>query len=758
MSFFKNWWLVGLLLCAFLLSSCSGALLLMAARQIHAASDKASAVSATAAPAVTHITVDGSGEDWSGRAWLQADPAGDAEEGFLDLTRASAFVNRDALYLLIETAQPQGALVQFDLEFQAGPRRLLISWAPGQPEGFVADVTGEYRPVGPASASTFALGASLEGRVALSDLGNHETAVLAQVRVMVGECCNYPAWRSADTWDADATPVVDEIDPLRLTSSEPRYALARRFQLPQDYIAERLFAPPAPDLTGIAASADGTLFLQHGGLSAGISILDLTSGKVTRILDLPPAGAGYSSIFGGPASSAFVPVGEALWHVQSDGTIEVWGRQTDGLAEAITEDGRMLGVSHDRTRILELLPGGSSIELASGFKNIYDVVVDAEDVLYVSDAETGNITRLDPDGKQRVLASDVLYRDPMDLAISLDGRLFLNSVVTGFVEINLENGAFTHLVSAHSPCSPHPADFAFAGMDRVIFIDPTWSVVTWADLDKRTNGMLASNQGANTWAATIGPDDRLVVGAWGCGDDPAQIVRISDDGTREVVAQGAWCAVDDIAFDAEGGLYFATHIFERGSPVYYLPPGSEQTIKVPGVEGLSSLTAVGQGSRILGSPGGSDHPQRSSIVEINAQGLVAKHTVMLPKATFDFVIDAARDGALYAYASELERQKTGPLVERWLLRLDLEKGTSDIVYQYDRQGCCVMGNLGVDPAGTIWWLVDPENILFRITPGGKATLFAQNLPIDSAAVAVDSQGDVYITSPSGIYRLYREEY
>ena len=60
------------------------------------------------------------------------------------------------------------------------------------------------------------------------------------------------------------------------------------------------------------------------------------------------------------------------------------------------------------------------------------------------------------------------------------------------------------------------------------------------------------------------------------------------------------------------------------------------------------------------------------------------------------------------------------------------------------------------PQGNLWWVVDPEFHIYRVIPGGETTLFAQNLPIDPAAVMADSQGDVYFTSPSGIYRIFRE--
>jgi hypothetical protein len=73
----------------------------------------------------------------------------------------------------------------------------------------------------------------------------------------------------------------------------------------------------------------------------------------------------------------------------------------------------------------------------------------------------------------------------------------------------------------------------------------------------------------------------------------------------------------------------------------------------------------------------------------------------------------------------------------------------------DRQGCCVMGNLSLDSGGIVWWAVNPEMHIYRVTPDGQVSLFAQNLPVDPAGLAVDRQGDLYFTSASGIYRIYR---
>ena len=54
---------------------------------------------------------------------------------------------------------------------------------------------------------------------------------------------------------------------------------------------------------------------------------------------------------------------------------------------------------------------------------------------------------------------------------------------------------------------------------------------------------------------------------------------------------------------------------------------------------------------------------------------------------------------------------------------------------FDRQGCCVMGNMCVDAQGTLYWLINPEFRIYQVEPDGTMKLFAQDLPIDPGAVA-----------------------
>ena len=167
----------------------------------------------TSAPLITtsRIQIDGLMGDWADQKVLESDPVGDGEADYLDLTAGYAYLTEEALYFVIDTDNPEMPLANFDIQLQADDRLLQISWAPGNSTGLIGDITSGWKELGETQKSEFAFGPALEARIDLRDLGSPIEINLRDVNIMVGECCEYPAWRAADTWHTDKdTPTLDD--------------------------------------------------------------------------------------------------------------------------------------------------------------------------------------------------------------------------------------------------------------------------------------------------------------------------------------------------------------------------------------------------------------------------------------------------------------------------------------------------------------------------------------------------------------------
>lgn len=156
------------------------------------------------------IKVDGSAADWIGRKIVGADPARDAEKGYLDLTNGYAFYDKKALYFIIENVDPKAPYVQFDILFSAGGRKYVCSVTRGSSIGDIGDITSDYQAIGQTKFSRFAFGPAFEGRIDLRDQGSPENIQLESIGALIGECCGGPTWRQADNWEIKGTTPSEE--------------------------------------------------------------------------------------------------------------------------------------------------------------------------------------------------------------------------------------------------------------------------------------------------------------------------------------------------------------------------------------------------------------------------------------------------------------------------------------------------------------------------------------------------------------------
>ncbi|MGB8251609.1 MAG: hypothetical protein WCF08_00205 [Anaerolineaceae bacterium] len=555
------------------------------------------------------------------------------------------------------------------------------------------------------------------------------------------------------TREPSETPEPADEPDIETRSAISPPELAAAYMLPATYLAERLVAPAAADVRAIAQSQNGKVYLQRGGNFGGISLLDVGSGDVTEIL--PTTGLEIGRIFNGPGESVLMKVGNELWRLNPDGTHELWSQSVVGNPLFFAASGEIYAASDDRTAVLRQSPGVSSVEVTGGFEEINDLVVTAERVLFVVDGATGDVVRVDPSGSRLLLDAGIPDGEVVDISLDGSGNLYRNSAATGFAKIDPQGGQPQRFDTLYSPCTSRPGDFVITENGMVIFIDSTTSQVVWGDLATGQNGVMVSNEGLNSGVVDIGPDGALYMGISTCGGAmPSQIVRVGSDGSRQVAYDGISGRITALAYDLRGGVYLATASATSGNRLMYYPAPADQPYLIDTSTDYEvvSLDVDPNSGNVFATLSTSQR-----IYEYDWQGLVKKYYAILPREPQEYDLAIAGDGQLFAYMSEKGRYLTGPVVDRYLLKLITVEAKVELIRSFQFKGCCPTGSLVAEPGGTLWLLVMPEGQLWRYPPEGEPELFARNLPSGTSGLAVNLYGDIFLTTPGGIYRFYRSE-
>ena len=525
---------------------------------------------------ITNIVIDGQPDDWSGREFPVSDPPTDGTSGYLEIVAGTIFLNRDAVYFMLEFADPTASFVLFDINIQVDGKPLQIGWQPGQMKVLKVDwSSGEGKRLGWTENTTYAFESVLEGRIDLDDLGNPGT--ISGFSVMVMAEIEGKGWSPADIFIVDEISSVFEKDTLRMSSSEDKYYYARFWNLPEGYVAENLFQSQVPNNSYIARSEDGTIYAQSWGDKPEVILIDPVLGKATSILSLP-AYIGLGRILGGPGNSAFINVESQVWQIFPDGSHETIGSLGFAFIRDYTPDGRFLAIAHNGSELIEWKPDGTTQTIASGFQGLDDVVTRKDGTIFVYEYLLGNTTRLNPDGSRKILVANKVRGEHFSLALDFNENLYGNYGTGDVTRIDAETGQQTPLPFVSSPCAFNLGGFVITDEGKVIM---TGDQLVWADLNTGGNGILIPNP-ASTFAAEIGPDDALYIGTPGCGDQfPAQVIRIEDDGTRSVYLDGLRDTIDSIAFGQDGALYIATRD-TTGNHLFYLGQPGDTLIEIPG--------------------------------------------------------------------------------------------------------------------------------------------------------------------------------
>lgn len=382
----------------------------------------------------TRIAVDGAKDDWSGRPMLRDDRAGDAEDGYIDFTTGYAFVNRDALYLLIDVVDPQAPVQQFDVFLRADGRRYLVSWVPGSSDIGHADITAGFEYLGPAGHSSFAFGPALEARIDLRDLRSAERAQVDRVMAMVGECCDAPAWRAADIWaPVRSTPVVDEQDaPVEARTARPGHVTMTDPQLKAEYAYRSFLQLPQY----VAWGPDGKLYIAD---QLGRHVVRMAPDGTMDDLGTWRDPSMWTSL--GPSDVGFDSQGQLY---VSDWS-RIYALDPDGVAHALPHISAVDGFTFGPDDVLfftsmdpesgghvsKRMPDGTVEVVATGIPNAEDLVFGLDGTLYVSQHGTASVVRVDvATGEVHPFARIEESNPQLYLAIDPDGDIWVRGINT----------------------------------------------------------------------------------------------------------------------------------------------------------------------------------------------------------------------------------------------------------------------------------------------------------------------------------------
>lgn len=524
--------------------------------------------------------------------------------------------------------------------------------------------------------------------------------------------------------------------------------------LPDGYIQQLIHDSGAAG--PLVSSEDGTVFMHYvtGAGTARVARIDTSTGSLTTVYEVPPWSKA-EWLVGGPGGSFFLVVDGALLHITADGTAATWSPGPLAGAPLAYNDGQMVGISGDGKAVIELHPDGSAKTLLSGLNAVYDLVVATNGTIYISDFPAKKLIELLPGGSSRVVTT--IAPDNTDLALDAGNNLYLNNAAVGFNRVDVTTGALTPVFAPAAPCRAiaSPAVVAFDADGRALFFSWVDHAVTWADPDTGEGGRVIEPTWSNTTAADVGPDGALYVGVSGCGTTtPATVRSVTTDGSSSVRASGSIGSVYGLAVTGSGGVFVAAGT-ETYTGLYYAASGDPTLRLVPdvGAVDIGALASFPSGEEVLAVMGiGSGDV---ILGRFTNHGPAGQYTVSVPEPVAEFTIDIAPDGTVYAQASEAAHYFTGPKVQRWLLELDLEAGTHEVVFQHDREGCCPFDSFGVDYAGDLWWVLNPDFVLYQVDSDGTDTLFATDTPVDAGYANRTADGDIFLNAPEGTFRVWQ---
>jgi len=658
----------------------------------------------------TQITIDGRGEDWVGRSVLYVDPAGDAETGFLDLTTGYAFVNQDALYLLIDTVNPRAPFVQLAIFIKADHKSLYLQWNPGQALGDLADMTTGFEYIGPVNRSSFALGPALEVRIDLRDLGSPERVNLNRITVMVGECCEQPAWHEADVWQPTRPiPVVDEIDaPLSLRTERPGHVIMAAGDVKADYLYRGFIQIPGK----IAWGPDGHLYVAD---QLGHHVVRLSPNGTMSDLGTWRNPSMWND--DGPRGIAFDSKGNlyvnnhagGLYAIGPDGSAEALPGIRGQPVGAITfsSDNELYYTDMGGGRVFKIGTDGQSQIVARGIERAFDLVFGPNGVLYVSQHSLDRVVKVDTvTGVVKHFFSDAISGSQIYLAVDSEGDLWVRGCNTLY-------------------------QLAPDGTQKPFYVNGKRYSGNAFELDIQTPGGITFDDEGRLWITSYNSSIRYL--------EPLMPGEDSLGMTMTVIAPGFAPGFNaaDLEITRDGTLYVYNNNPSPGELWRISPEGQVEVLLYLQQRGNIGMALDDKGRLYLGLLNG-------EIAWLDTNGEL-RHYAWLHSSSMTF----AADGYLYAVSGKGDEPKS-------IVRILGRDNYSTLITQIDGRS---LGpeSVYVDaaPGEGLYIYDESHKIIYFVNFDGRANVFA-DIPLihktcGPAPMAVSPEGDVFINANAAPY-------
>jgi hypothetical protein len=400
--------------------------------------------------------------------------------------------------------------------------------------------------------------------------------------------------------------------------------------------------------------------------------------------------------------------------------------------------------------LVEFYPDGNIRTIADGFSHVFITSPADDGSVIVLDIGAGEVVRVLEDGSRRLLYEGRPRGETNEAGMGPDGDFYLN-LLDKMWQFDIESGRITAHRSILPDCAFQVQSFTFIDDETIL---TTGEHLVLANLAEGDNTVLIQND-TLAFATDIGPDDMFYYGMPGCNasEGTSTIYRVPDQGPRQAVLEEIPGTIQDLVFDRDGGVYVYLYDGSERQILYY-PSFEDEGVLVPILSTLKFTTIAAHphsGNLVIGARNG------TGIWEYDLNGLVDRTQLNLPYDINWFHIDFSPDGVLYALATDARWAEEGR-TDRWVLRINLEEGNHTLVGETSRNHPGgTYDVMDVDFEGNIWVLANPERRIFKVSPDGDVTIFADGVPIDNMAISVDREGDVYFTATSAIFRIYQEE-